>query len=505
LVAADHEGGRTSHSLFAIPVRIAGISDSSAPMSCRIAAESPRAELLRAVGAFCWDEVPMTDRLALEGVDRLMRFLTGSPRPFGGKLLLLGGDFRQIPPVVTGGDHRRVYASSVRSSFLWREVECFELTHRQRDRGDPAFSAFVDSLGDGAGVPAGATSGQVEIPFVQLPLLHSFTDAEAAAEWVHVDALAHSVAMARGGPLPTVAEARRFALCAILSPRNVEVDAINTTMVDRMAGPAVHLYSADSVRDDIASLLTSDALHSAEASGVPSHALVLKVGCVVMALRNLAADAGVVNGARLLVIGISRHLVHTIVLKTGRPFFIPRINFDFEFGKTGITICRRQFPLRLCYALTINKAQGQNLERTCINLRGGGVFSHGQLYVAWGRSTGAAQTAVLLTPEQRARDPCTMTNVCWRALLSRQPEVVMQQRVASPPHELEPEQHALFGDSGLDIDDVVLPSDFPDDLDATTASALFDASVFELDPLVHLQPLMSPDEMHEVVLNLDDY
>jgi hypothetical protein len=50
----------------------------------------------------------------------------------------------------------------------------------------------------------------------------------------------------------------------------------------------------------------------------------------------------------------------TAVLKTGRPFFIPRVHFDFEFGKTEITICRRQFPgpLRLCYhALTINESQ----------------------------------------------------------------------------------------------------------------------------------------------------
>ena len=52
------------------------------------------------VDAIIWDEAPMSPKLALEAIDDLLRDLMQSDDPFGGKQMILGGDFRQIPPVV---------------------------------------------------------------------------------------------------------------------------------------------------------------------------------------------------------------------------------------------------------------------------------------------------------------------------------------------------------------------------------------------------------------------
>jgi ATP-dependent exoDNAse (exonuclease V) alpha subunit len=42
---------------------------------------------------------------------------------------------------------------------------------------------------------------------------------------------------------------------------------------------------------------------------------------------------------------------------------------------------RHQFPVKLVFTMTINKAQGQSLEEVGVDLQEA-VFTHGQLYVA---------------------------------------------------------------------------------------------------------------------------
>ena len=68
--------------------------------TCAISAQSPLAELIRRTALIVWDEAPMAHRHHLEAFDRTLRDIAGSDEPFGGKVLVLGGDFRQILPVI---------------------------------------------------------------------------------------------------------------------------------------------------------------------------------------------------------------------------------------------------------------------------------------------------------------------------------------------------------------------------------------------------------------------
>jgi len=56
---------------------------------------------------------------------------------------------------------------------------------------------------------------------------------------------------------------------------------------------------------------------------------------------------------------------------------------------------RRQFPIRLSYAMTISKSQGQGFDAIGIMLHEP-VFGHGQLYVAFSRSTDSNQIKVFV-------------------------------------------------------------------------------------------------------------
>ncbi|XP_073359941.1 uncharacterized protein [Aegilops tauschii subsp. strangulata] len=96
-------GGRTGHSRFKIPV------DVNERSQCSISRRPMLAGLCQRASLILWDEAPMTSRLCFEALDRTLRDVlsvhdeANGMLPFGGKVMVLGGDFRQILPVVEGG------------------------------------------------------------------------------------------------------------------------------------------------------------------------------------------------------------------------------------------------------------------------------------------------------------------------------------------------------------------------------------------------------------------
>jgi len=68
----------------------------------------------------------------------------------------------------------------------------------------------------------------------------------------------------------------------------------------------------------------------------------------------------------------------------GKKVFLFRVIFELTDGSMPFRFKRTQFPVRVSFAMTINKSQGQSFDRVGVFLRDG-VFSHGQLYVALSR------------------------------------------------------------------------------------------------------------------------
>ncbi|XP_076893330.1 uncharacterized protein LOC143545294 [Bidens hawaiensis] len=93
-VAANNmPGGRTTHSRFKIPINLNNNS------MCKINHQSGTAELIRLAKLIIWDEASMAKRQAIEAVDRTLQDIIGVRLPFGGKIMVMGGDFRQVLPV----------------------------------------------------------------------------------------------------------------------------------------------------------------------------------------------------------------------------------------------------------------------------------------------------------------------------------------------------------------------------------------------------------------------
>jgi len=80
-----------------------------------------------------------------------------------------------------------------------------------------------------------------------------------------------------------------------------------------------------------------------------------------------------------------------------------------------VPLKRLQFPVRLAFAMTINKSQGQSVEHVGINLQTS-VFSHGQLYVAFSRCTSPLNISVLL-PEQ-SQESRRILNIVYKEVFN---------------------------------------------------------------------------------------
>lgn len=169
---------------------------------------------------------------------------------------------------------------------------------------------------------------------------------------------------------------------AILTPTNNTAAIINDNILRQFPGEERTYESVDSVlNEDNVVHYSVEFLNSLNPSGMPPHKLTLKTGAPIMLLRNLNAPK-LCNGTRLQVRSLKPYAIEANILTgcaKGQCVFIPRIPLipsDYPFE-----ITRLQFPVKPCFAMTINKAQGQSLRIAGIDLRDP-CFSHGQFYVA---------------------------------------------------------------------------------------------------------------------------
>ncbi|GBN54440.1 hypothetical protein AVEN_170934-1, partial [Araneus ventricosus] len=215
------EGGRTAHSRFKLPVPILENS------SCSIRHNTEDGRFLKAAKIIIWDECTMTPHHALSAVDRLFRDLTGSDLPFGGKVFVLGGDWRQILPVAVHANRTTILETCLKNSPLWSIFKQFALIRNMRTEPDEKdFADWLLHLGNGT-LTNNCRLGE--------------DDVEIPEECVVRDSIVDEIFGS------SITDMENLSEKAILCPKNEDSLKINEQVLKKLSGQNKTYFSADSI------------------------------------------------------------------------------------------------------------------------------------------------------------------------------------------------------------------------------------------------------------------
>ena len=125
---------------------------------------SKKAETLRQADLIIWDEAPMAPLNALNAIDKLLKQIMSNNLPFGGKCIVLGGDFRQVTPVVTHANKTKIIENSIKSGSIWSSFKVIKLYINMRaGEGEAEVADWLIKLGNGE-LKAEFGDDTIEIP-----------------------------------------------------------------------------------------------------------------------------------------------------------------------------------------------------------------------------------------------------------------------------------------------------------------------------------------------------
>ncbi|MGB3413363.1 MAG: AAA family ATPase [Microbacteriaceae bacterium] len=333
-VAALLVGGQTIHSFFRLPIGIIADHALFQPEELRA--------VLRSLDTLVIDEVSMVNADVMDAINRSLKRAKRSSLPFGGVQLLMFGDPYQLAPVPPRGSSEKAWFDDNYSSQwffdakVWEEVEllCYELReiHRQ---SDDAFKALLNAVRHGH-----VTASQANVL---------------------------NTAGAREVPEPSP---------IVLASTNAIVEKINRRELELLPGDPV--------------LAVADIEGKFDEKHAPADVeLKLKVGAQVMFLRN-DPDQRWVNGTLGIVTAIAGNVYVEVDGEEHEVTATSWERMEYNYEPSTKELSREvvgefvQFPLRLAWAVTIHKSQGQSYDSAVIDL-GHGAFSPGQSYVALSR------------------------------------------------------------------------------------------------------------------------
>jgi ATP-dependent DNA helicase PIF1 len=333
-----------------------------------------KAEYIRSRQLLVIDEVSMLSAEFLGKVHAILESLCPpSASAYGGKQIVLLGDFAQLRPVPPRANTRkrgRGASSSSSSSgtrtivhlafhapraWIHADIHSYVLGQRHRQSTDTAYAALLDRMRFARCTPA-------DIELLRTRIVASVAERERLGE-----------------------------TSVFLFARNVDVDAYNTRRLGALDAASAHVYEAtqlvhvrEGIRRPRAAVRTSARAHMRQSMRAGER-LELRVGAKVLLLTNLNVTAGLANGTQGVVVDFDAASGFPLVefeRGAGTHTVLPH---TWKFTDAEYTATHTQVPLMLAWATSIHKSQGMTLSSVVADLSPASCFAAGMAYVVASR------------------------------------------------------------------------------------------------------------------------
>ncbi|CAI9281139.1 unnamed protein product [Lactuca saligna] len=375
---------KTAHSRFKIPI------DLNNKKSCDIKKRTFLGDLMQCTTLIIWEEAPMSDRRWFEFFDHSLRdVLDCDEKQFGGMSVLLGGDFSETLPVLPKNTRFEIIALTLPSSYLWSYFIVHFLHTNMTLESSNTISHGSMTLSDFATWLLAIGNGHIGVPDKDDP---------RDSSWIRIpssllislspDSLQTLIYFVSGDDTLNEPTATLLSARAIVCPTNNSANEIKAHILKMVTSARVY-NSTDTMQpngkhtSDLEGLYPIEYLNQLSFPGIPPHELLLKVDCPIMLLRNISQREGLCNGTHMIVSQLLPCVIEaTIITSTsiGKRVYIPRIKFIHNSSDLPFIFSRKQFPVKVCYSMTINKSQGQSLRKIGIYLLQP-IYAHVQLQI----------------------------------------------------------------------------------------------------------------------------
>ena len=396
-IAASLIQGQTLHSTFGL------FTDRDNNTRCSLDIARPRGYAISLCQVILIDEVTMISRSVLEALEAGLRRLASqahrnsSDLPFGGKSVILLGDVAQVPAVVRARDDFSESAEQFFQAALYESFARFTLrTIMRQDPGQIQFMALLEDIRTNEALSPDSIN-LIKSRFISgaledvLPMIDDFLDYD------NPSGMAITFKNERANYYNSLILTRRCAQND-LSPVSLQAKFIVRNSQAFQARPGQqHVDLIRSQLDTMQPCLATEhqirllfgAFRKHQFNTIIPFTLTIAKGARVMLLQNLDVAHGLINGARGTVLDYfpdmdAIHVHFDCADQNAPPTIVTRTtSVSYQLAE-GSEISIYQFPLKLCWAVTAHKSQGQSLARVAIDISEP-AFAHGSLYVALSR------------------------------------------------------------------------------------------------------------------------
>ena len=382
LAATLYRGARTIHSYFygALDDLDEGYQDPANLDSTKVI----RVGLsLRTIRMLIIDEISMVRSDLFEMMNQICQKALNNNLPFGGIPLVVVGDLFQLPPIVSDDAVLEYLNNEYGGIYFFnshiiqqeiRNIKLFELTKSYRQANDPSFVDILDAFREPMS------------PEKKIEIMNAINSR------VTNDLPSNAIYVASSNEQVRQINAKKLSL---LPGQVTTLDAEYTIRRKNGNGNVTLKHSDLPTNEDICEIVVPSSCDSQ---------LIFKKGARVTLCKS-CKYWGYINGDFGNIVDFNGTYFTIILDRTGSTIYCPNPNdkyksnqitdyrYEMVYDPKRHTLVRKtpfiqktkQFPIKLAYAFTIHKVQGQTYDKVIIDLNSH-IFATGQLYVALSRA-----------------------------------------------------------------------------------------------------------------------